>query len=282
MALIAETAALRALQDQLATIMRSGGVTINCGRFSVANITGGAKAPASAKADFVLMSGHQPRLFISHKATGFSHNGYGSGGNKAFPHRSPYRSELIWEFASWAADYCMRTQQTTVDASGLFRWTGPERGIWCIPPRNVGNLIVYGPRFGESAYGLYNCHVAAVGAPRLASAPEGYTLSFDGGIESNGDIPRGDDAPIIGIGGCIASQKDVYLLRKDGAGIRGFHGWLAFFPYRLVREAEERAMAGKPGRGKADGMIRTAWQVELAGRSIRPGSLISPPGALAF
>ena len=153
MALIAETAALRNLQHQLAAVMRPEGVTVTCGRFTVHNVTGAVKAPPRAKADFQLMSGDEPRLFISHKAAGFSHNGYGSGGKKAYPHRSPYRSPIIWQFARWAAEYCVRTQQVKIDARRLFRWTGPERGIWCVPPRDIGNLIVYGPQFSSGEYG---------------------------------------------------------------------------------------------------------------------------------
>ena len=258
--LAAETKALQIINDAIAHAVPSpgGAITIACGRFTETGITHAQKAERSDKADFILMAKESPKLYISHKANGFCWNGYGSGGKKAFEHRSPYRDKKIWEFAKWAANYCVTHQKTRVVREGIFEWTGPERGVWCFPPASVQNLIVYGPKFDES-YGPFNCHIAAVGEPILENSGDCFRLSFNGGVESNGDIPKEGDAPIISIGGRIGAQTNTYLTDEK----TGFHGWLGFFPYRLIEKSQENRDVSRKRRGKGDGLVKVDWPPEL-------------------
>ena len=265
----AEQQTLESLTQKFNEVTRNGSspISVECGIFRVEGVTGVQKAPAKVKADFMLMSGTTPVFWISHKAACFGHNGYGRGGAKAFPSRSPYHCPTIWRFARWAAEYCINDpkQPTEIDGNGFFKWTTPQRGLWCIPPKKVANLIVYGPQFGH-AFGPLNCQVAAVGGPVLTQSKKGgLRISFER-LTSNGAVPEGTDAPVIGIGGCIGAQEDKYQLYQQPVGnqcqIMGFHGWLAFFSYGFVQEAEMRAQTREPGRGKADGMIRVAWPAD--------------------
>lgn len=258
MSLIAETRALERLNGLLAdaTCLHKDGARIRCGHFTVQGITQVKKAPSTAKADFILCSQEGPELYISHKDANFSWNGYGSVGRKAFLHRSPYRDHVIWNYAKWAADYCLQNQATRFAEDGFFEWCGEERGVWSTPPSRVQNLIVYGSSFGAN-YGLHNCHVAAVGRPNLALVGGIFELTFEGGLTSNGDVPAELDSPIIAIGGRIGSQKHRYLLTES----TGFFGWLGVFPLRLIRGGI--ASPNRQRRGKGDGLVQIEWPKEI-------------------
>ncbi|MGH2728895.1 MAG: hypothetical protein ACRDKS_18125 [Actinomycetota bacterium] len=260
--LLAETKALQALQAQIdaarAALDVGRTLSIACGHFSVSGITRAVKAPARGKADFILVARETPELFITHKASGFCWNGYGSGGSKAYQHRSPYHDPVIWAFARWAADYCLANQRVRFVERGFFEWVGPERGIWCVPPARIQNLIVYGPEFGGQL-GPSNCHIAAVGPPTLTPHGNAFRLRFGDSTTSNAEVPTDGDLPIIAIGGRIGVQQHRYHTHPD----RGFFGWLGFFPYRLIQRSAETAHRRKGRPGKGDNLVQVEWPDEV-------------------
>jgi hypothetical protein len=259
--LVAETKALQSLQAQIEAALAldvGGTLHIESGRFSVSGITRAIKAPGHVKADFILMAGETPELFITHKASGFYWNGYGSGGRKAYLSRSPYHDPVIWAFARWAADYCRENQRVRPVEPGFFEWVGPERGIWCVPPARIQNLIVYGPEFGGQL-GRSNCHIAAVGHPSLSPHGDAFRLLFSDSTTSNGEVPTDGDLPIIAIGSRIGKKQDRYHTHPD----RGFFGWLGFFPYRLIQRSAETAHRRKGRAHKGDNLVQVEWPAEV-------------------
>jgi hypothetical protein len=230
--------AIKAMIDD--SVARSGeSITVECGRFTATGVTGVDNAPTHAKADWVLTcedSGSQ--LYITHKAEGFSHNGYGSVGTKAFASKSRYRSPKIWAFAKWARAYCIEHQETEI-SNGIMHWRGNGyRGVWCVPPKELQALIVFGPEYQvrNPRYGLFNCHVSAIGDPELTQidGASRYRLTFKRGLHSNGEIPDGDDEPILCIGSRIGQQMHTYLTANVGGSVEGFAGWVGVFPSRIL------------------------------------------------
>ena len=269
-----ETRVLGELDEAIkSSVKRNGGrgIRLRCGAFNLASATRCVKGTGSGKADFVIggQAVDDEKLFISHKAEGFSHNGYGSGGSKAFPSRSPFHSERAWNFVRWAVEHCRGNPEhgMHLEHDGLLRWTGRYRGVWCIPPEEVKRLVVYGPK-PRAPFGPLNCHLSAVGDPifSVTNGDGGLTLHIDfpSGLCSNGvDLPGGDDEPIICIAAPIGAQKHEYLLTPDASkAIRGFHGWLGFFPYRLIAKAEQAAAAGRAG-GKGADLERVVWPNQI-------------------
>ncbi len=221
-------------------ISKCGGpITVECGKFKASEVEKVTNAQVAAKADWVL-TGHAAlgELFLTHKATGFCHNGYGSVGTKAFPSRSPYHEPRIWAYAKWARAYCQSNHDTELREGILYWKAGTPRGVWCIPPPDIQNLIVYGPEFRmqDPRYGALNCHVAAIGSPRLEQTdkPRTYRLRFSSGLSSNGEVPGGDDEPILCIASRVGSQKHTYLTSTAGGREVGFAGWVGVFPRRIL------------------------------------------------
>lgn len=209
-------------------------VTIICGSKIIEDVVHCQRVEGGAKADFSLIdSKGQNIFFISHKQSGFGHNGYGSLGNKAYPSRSPTKNPQIWEFMKRAREECLRMYPVQEDPNGIVKWkNSPYRGIWCVPPVNIQNEIIFGPDYGDKP-SIHNCDIVAIGEPCFKSVEGKYELTFGDAVLFNGNPSHEKYRPILVVAGRIGQQEHVMYTVGTKVGIEG---WLGAFPIWTIDE----------------------------------------------
>lgn len=150
------------------------------------------KGTKGARADLVFTLKKREMAYVSHKACGFSHFGYGRIGNGTRWKKKKPHPELVKALEA-VRNFCLaKCYSGSASAPDLIRWgKSVGDGIWFVPSLALQRAIVYGRDCGVvGQFRDDNVQLLAIGEPRFDQlARREWKLRFPCGFFSNPSIP---------------------------------------------------------------------------------------------